>query len=164
MSCIARPSFSQNDILVLQEIDEKELQEAIDFLRTYTEVLWKNNDTGEIVPLSQLPDKLTHQPQPIYPEKLLEMGRLFANIRFPDKSWHEILEEEGFFDKNSIALRRTATLYSASFICARIADAYHIDRFCDGAFGGGVKDGVYLKMLLHLQDLQRYYKFEMGRE
>ena len=50
------------------------------------------------------------------------------------------------------------TLWSAAMIANLIFDAYHRDRFCDGLFGMGVDNGLYLKLLLHLEDLITVYQ------
>lgn len=153
MSNINIPELSQEDMYVLKSIDRDVLKASIESLHTYRVVLWRHNDTGKLMPLRELLKvPVRHQPLPVYPEWLKTMGKMFLNIAMKVNGLSVDLHQEGFFTENSIATVQAGTFYSPSLICERISDAYKRDRFFDGLFGTGVDNGLYLKMLLHLED------------
>jgi len=156
MANITEPVFTDDDIEILEKIDEEKLQNMIDFIRDYKVVMWRNNDTGELVKEGELPFRLQIQPLPEYPEELLQIGSYFSQIT---KNGRAFLEKEGFFTRDSLAAQMLGTMFSPNLICTFFADAYYRDRFCDGLLGFGVSNNLYLKMLLRLQDCKKYYEY-----
>lgn len=141
---ISLPTFTEDNIRILEQLDDDFLDESIAFLRNQHFVFWKNNDTGEIVPEHKLPRELHKQPTPQYPRELTKIGGILGSIA-PQNTF-EILKEEGFFTKGSFARReQPGTLYSPTLICARIADACKREHLCDGLLGNGIRNGLYLK-------------------
>ena len=159
---ICETKFSEAEAWILEKLDDERLTKWIDFLRGYKEVMWWNNDTNELVPRNAL--RILHtRPLPDYPDEFMEMGEYFSKLcsqLFNEMPGLKIsLATEGFFQKDSLAARNVGTYYSPVLICVRIADAYGRECFCDGLFGTGVENGLYLKMLLHLEDAKDYYAF-----
>lgn len=157
MTNIIRPTFNEQDIKILENISVEKINEQIEFLRTYKEVLWSNSEYPEPMTLSELRKKHSNiQSLPVYPEEFNDIGRYYSRLasKFDIKL---DLHEEGFFITGSDATLSLGTLFSPSLIVVRVADAYYRDRFCDGLFGEGVEEKLYLKMLLHLLDCKIYY-------
>lgn len=160
MKNIILPEFTDADIYVIENVDKENLNSFIDFLRDYKVMLWKNNDTGEIMPMCDLKKcNVRIQPHPVYPKELYQIGATFYSIVEEKPEIFVDLRDEGFFNRNSIASCHMGTLYSPAVIASFISDAYKRDRFCDGLLGFGVDNGLYLKMLLHLNDLVIYYDY-----
>lgn len=156
---ISCPSFSAADKYILERIDKTKLTEWIDFLRSYRKVLWRDGDIGDLVPLEELRKRKSRiQPLPEYPKVLKEMGIFFRDLILNRQEFILDLREVGFFTKGSLVTLYTGTLWSAALIANLLFDAYHRDRFCDGLFGMGVENGLYLKLLLHLEDLVTIFK------
>ncbi len=86
------------------------------------------------------------------------MGEFFCNLLQNRPEFIFDLRDVGFFTEGSLVLRWTGTMWSAALIANLIFDAYRRDRFCDGLFGSGVDNGLYLKALLHLEDLIAFYR------
>lgn len=160
MQHILPPPLTDADKYVIENIDRKLLADSINFLRGYHEVMWLDSDTNEVVPLSELRRrKIRIQPHPIYPDELKEMGKMFLRLMRGHNDIRVDLRNEGFFTRGSLASYGPGTMYSASLIASLICDAYSRERFCDGLFGQGVDNGLYLKMLLHLEDLIAYHDY-----
>lgn len=160
MKNIILPTFTDADIYVIENIDKEKLKSFIDFLRDYKTVLWKNGDTGELMPLCELKKhNVRIQPLPVYPEELLQIGATFYNMMKEKPEFSVDLREEGFFCRNSIASYCMGTMYSPAVIASLISDAFKRERFCDGLLGFGIDNGLYLKMFLHLNDLIIYYNY-----
>ena len=160
MTHIQTPTFTEADIYVIENTDREILKASIEFLKTYHEVMWLDNDTGEIVPHSELKKrKLRIQPHPQYPEELTAMGKMFWCMMWNKKELRVNLREEGFFNEDSLASCFLGSMYSAALIASLICDAFVRERYCDGLFGFGVENGLYLKMLLRLEDLINYYDY-----
>lgn len=165
---IAEAQFNAAEEWILEHLDGERLEGWIDFLRGYKEVMWWNSDGDEpvLVPYSELPGYLHVQPLPEYPKPFREMGEYFDRLcsdlfqEMPDLKIS--LQEEGFFEPEGPAARNVGTYYSPVLICLRISDAYCRDCFCDGLFGTGVENCLYLKMLLHLDDAKEYYGYLHG--
>ena len=154
------PIFTEEDIYILENVDRELLMSSIEFLKSYQEVMWINNDTGEIVSESKLKGcKLRIQPRPIYPKELIKMGSMFHEILSNKYDMRVDLKKAGFFTKNSLSSCFLGTTYSPSLIASLICDSFERERFCDGLFGFGVEKNIYLKMLLHLADLVHYYDY-----
>lgn len=148
------PEFSPTDEYVLDRLDKEKLKEWIGFLRSYREVLWKEDGYAGLVPLKKIRKRPARsQALPVYPETLKEMGLAFYEIFAGRPDFFPDLREAGFFTDGSFASRWTGTLWSPALAVALIADAYRRDRFFDGLFGIGADNGAYLKILLHLEDL-----------
>ena len=169
MMFIQTPTFTDADIYVIKNTDRKVLKASIEFLKTYQEIMWLDNDTGEIVSHSELKTRrLRIQPQPQYPEELITMGEMFWRMMRPRKDRQEDfrvgLRNEGFGEENSLAACYTGTMYSAALIASYICFSFVHERLYDGYFGHGVENGLYLKMLLRLEDLIRYYDYSTAKE
>ena len=156
---ISCPSFSTADKYILERIDKMKLTEWIAFLRSYRKVMWRDGDVGDLVPLEELRKrKVQIQPLPEYPQILKEMGAFFRDLLLERQEFILDLRKVGFFTKGSLASLWTGTLWSATLTANLIFDAYHRERFCDGLFGMGIDNGLYLKLLLHLEDLVILYQ------
>lgn len=125
--------------------------------------MWLDNDTGEVITHSELRRrKLRIQPHPQYPEKLRKMGKMFWQMMWDEKEFcitRRGLREAGFFTENSLASCLLGTMFSPTLIASLICDAFDRERYCDGLFGFGVENDLYLKMLLRLEDTIRYYDY-----
>ena len=160
MANILAPRLTDADIRIIENVDRKILKESIRFLRTYTEVLWRDSSTGDIVSLNKLRKrKVRVQPHPIYPQELEQMARMFRRALRAADIIHVDLKAEGFFTNNSLASYCTGSMYSAALIASLICDAHLRERFCDGLFVQGVDNGLYLKMLLRMEDLIAYHDY-----
>ena len=160
MDHILPPPLTAADKYVIENIDRKVLSDSINFLRSYHEVMWLDSDTKEVVTLSELRRrKIRIQPHPIYPDELKQMGRMFLRLMRDHDDFRVDLRSEGFFTNGSLASYSPGTMFSASLIASLICDAYSRERFCDGLFGQGIDNGLYLKMLLHLEDLIAYHTY-----
>ena len=90
------------------------------------------------------------------------MGKMFCRMMWNKKEFRINLKglgEIGFFTENSLASCLLGTMFSASLIASLICDLFVRERYYDGLFGFGVENGLYLKMLLRLEDLIKYYDF-----
>ena len=160
MTGIDTPIFTEADIYVIENTNREVLKVSIEFLKTYNEVMWEDGDTGDIVTLSELRGRQTRiQPCPIYPEKLRQMGEMFWRMMWKRKDLRIKLRAEGYFSKTSFAAECPGTMFSAAAIASVICDAFVRERTWDGLFGHGVENGLYLKMLLRLEDLISYYDY-----
>lgn len=129
------------------------------FLRSYRKVMWRDGDVGDLVPLEELRKrKVQIQPLPEYPQILKEMGAFFGDLLLERQEFILDLRKVGFFTKGSLASLWMGTLWSATLTANLIFDAYHCERFFDGLFGRGIDNGLYLKLLLHLEDLVIIYQ------
>lgn len=160
MEHISIPALTAADLYIIENVDSKALKDSINFLREYREVMWIDNDSNEIVSLSELRNrKIRIQPHPIYPDELKLMAKMFLRLMRDRDDLRVDLREQGFFTQNSLASYGVGTMFSPSLIASLICDAYSRERFCDGLFGQGVDNGLYLKMLLHLEDLINYHNY-----
>jgi len=160
MAHILPPPLTAADKYIIENIDRKLLADSINFLRGYHEVMWLDSDTKEIVPLSELRRrKIRVQPHPIYPDELKQMAKMFIRLTRDHNDVLVDLRSEGFFTRGSLASYGPGTMYSPVLIASLVCDAYSRERFCDGLFGQGVDNGLYLKMMLHLEDLIAYHDY-----
>lgn len=160
------PDLTSADEYVLDNLDRKRLAEWIDFLRSYRETLWRDNDMGDIVPLKELRKrKSSMQALPVYPSRLKEMGEFFRNMMLKERpEYMADFYKTGLFTKESKATLYTGTLWSPALIASLISDAYHRERFFTGLFGRGVDNGLYLKALLHLEDIADMHQWLKNAE
>ena len=163
MNDIHTPTFSEADVYVIENTDREILAASIEFLKTYKEVMWLDNDTGEVVTHSELRRRKVHiQPRPQYPEELTKLGKMFWSMMWYEKEFRitqQGLREAGFFTENSLASCLLGTMFSPSLIASLICDSFVRERYCGGLFGFGVENGFYLKMLLRLEDAIHYYDY-----
>ena len=153
------PNFTPVDEYILSRIDKAKLAEWIDFLRSFRKVMWRDNDTGDLVPPAELRKrKLILQPEPEYPHTLMEMGYYFWDLLRVHKEFILNVRETGFFTEDSLVSLCTGTLWSAALTANIIVYAFVHERLADGTFGEGVENGLYLKLLLHLEDLAVFYQ------
>ena len=163
MPHIPPPELTPADIYVIENTDLEILKQSIAFLQTYHEVIRLDNDTGTLLPHSEMKGrKFQLQPHPQYPPQLQQMGEMFFHMMWHNEEFRiptYRLRMLGFFTKNTLASQHLPSMYSASLIASFICDAFVRERYFDGLFGFGAEDGTYLKMLLRLEDLIEYYDF-----
>ena len=134
------------DEAVFAALDREKLSEWIAFLHSCRRILWRDGNLGDLVPLETVLQRKIEprvQPLPVYPGPLKEMGRFFLGI---------VLERQELFPDPRLA-KDTPLPWSPALTAAFIADAFRRDRFYDGLFGKGVENGLYLKLLQHLEEI-----------
>ena len=137
-----RIELSGRNEYVLENTDREKLNAAIEWLRNNSEVPHKKDENGEE---SYLYD---------YPEELENIADMFLEIF--RKSQREAGKKIAYPGDPATRVVWLGTCASPETIVRYFIRMRRAENFSDGAFGYGVRDGLYLSMLLHLQDLMDY--------
>lgn len=135
--------LAARDEYVLENTDREKLRAAIEWLRKNEEVPQKHDEDGNE----------TYQPD--YPDELEDVTARFLEIF--RNSYHagkgKAIAYPGDPATRVVWL---GTCASPETIVRYFIRMRRAENFSDGAFGSGVRDGLYLSMLLHIQDLMDY--------
>ncbi len=143
---LSHPPLTAADHEALAALDREKLSEWIAFLRSCRQILWHDGNIGDLVPLETVLERKIEprvQSVPVYPEPLKEMGRFFLDL---------VLKRLELFPDPRLS-KGCPLPWSPALTASFIADAWRRDRFFDGLFGRGVENGLYLKLLLSLEEL-----------
>ena len=153
--------LSKNDKLILDKLDIEKVRSAIACLKTCDDILWKDNDTSEIVSSAELDKRNLHlQPAPIYPRQIKDVICHFVRIREATKhqykcAHNELMSAISKSDNFNQILRMT--MLSPWTIVEMFCWFNAKDRFVDGYLGECIRNNTFLRGLLRLEDIYEWY-------
>ena len=142
IASVGHIELSGRNEYVLEKTNRETLNAAIEWLRHNSEVPHRRDENGEE---SYLYD---------YPEELENIADMFLEIF--RKSQREAGKKIAYPGDPATRVVWLGTCASPETIVRYFIRMRKAENLHDGAFGYGVRDGLYLSMLLHLQDLMDY--------
>lgn len=160
---IQRCEFNEIDCLLLGKLKIEIVRKAIECLKICNDITWLDYDTGAIIPHSEIDAHSFHsQPGPIYPAEVKSLSSHFCSIysivreKFPEEHASLMIAI-----KNAETLKPIfdgMTMLSPWVFIGVFAWFVSCDAFWDGLMGYGIRNNVFLKGLLHLEDMWEWYK------
>ena len=155
--------FYEIDRCVLAKLKIEKVRKAIDCLKVCNDISWLDHDTGAIIPNSEMENHKFHlQPEPIYPTEIESLASHFCRIydivreKFPEE--HESLMSTLKNADTLDPLFNSMTMLSPWVFIGIFAWFVSFDAIWDGWIGYEIRNNMFLKGLLHLEDAWKCYK------